>query len=124
MTQAYLPLGYFLRPATTASAISAAPDADFGQLVIERDRILRRNIVGMKVVGDDFRAQAEETFEMIDALLEGLKRFQVFQVADMMTQKSVPPAREAERVLEFRAAGENLLRKFDPGLDRFRGVAA
>src|SRR5436853_2939919 len=64
----------------------------------------------MQIVSDHIRVEIEEMLEMRDALLVRTQRFEVFQVADVMTDEGIVFPSQAERVLQLCAAGENLLR--------------
>ena len=61
---------------------------------------------------------------MLYALFERAQRLQVFQIADVVTQEGVRPARQAESVFQLRAAGEYLALEFERGLQRRGRVAA
>ena len=60
---------------------------------------------------------------MVAGALEGRERLQVFQVADVLREKGIAVAREAERVLEFAAHGEHG-RHCERQPDRLRREAA
>ena len=62
----------------------------------------------MQVVADHLRAHAEQTLVPIDAGLEVLQSLEVLEVADVLAEKGVGIAREAEGALEFGAAAERL----------------
>jgi hypothetical protein len=55
-------------------------------------RILRRNIAGMEIVSYYSRADVKDVFAMLDPLHEGIQRFIVLQVADMVAHEGVPRA--------------------------------
>src|SRR5262249_52611422 len=61
---------------------------------------------------------------MLDPMLERAERLQVFQIAYVMTDEGVIAARQAESVFEFRAAGQNLTRESEGGLQGAGRVAA
>src|SRR5512139_2024045 len=63
-------------------------------------RIARRQVVRMQIEGNDFRPDAEQALEVRDAGLERAQGLVVFHVADMMAEKGVMLAREAEGVFQ------------------------
>ena len=77
-------------------------------LLRQRPRELGRQVLGVQVVADHLRAHAEQTLVPIDAGLEGLQSLEVLEVADVLAEKGVGIAREAEGALEFGAAAERL----------------
>src|SRR5215510_2764807 len=78
----------------------------------------------MQVMGDDFGAQIEEPFEMLDPALERAESLHVFQIADVMADEGAISARQTKSVFEFRAAGQNLALEFEGRLQGVRRVAA
>ena len=62
----------------------------------------------MQVVGNHFRLNAEQPFQVCEGLLKEFQRFLVFQVSDVLAHDGMAVASEAKRILKFRAAGENL----------------
>src|SRR5205807_1941837 len=80
-------------------------------------------IFRVRVVGDRFGLKTKEAFEVLYALFERAQRLQVFQIADVVTQEGVRPARQAESVFQLRAAGEYLALEFERGLQRRGRVA-
>ena len=62
----------------------------------------------MKIVGDDFRMKIKEPPEMLYAFGKGAKRFQVFQIAYVMADKSVAIARQTKSIFQLSAACQNL----------------
>ena len=93
-------------------------DADFGLAVVaEREGVFGREIFRVQVVGDDFGLKMKEPLVLLDALFEGAQRFQVFQIADVVADEGVAPAREAEGAFKLRAARENLARELEGDAD-------
>src|SRR5574341_1111440 len=76
----------------------------------------------MKIMSDDLRLNLEEMRKMLDALLIRLARFCIFQVADLVTQKSTAVARQAKSILEFTAYGKCGL-DFDGKLNGIGSIA-
>jgi len=95
-----------------------------GDLLILRQRegVLGGQILGVQVVADHLRLEAEQLLVHRDAGFVVLQRLQVLQIADMLAEKGVGVAREAEGVLELGAAGERLREGPRQG-HRERGVA-
>ena len=61
----------------------------------------------MQVAGDRFRPHVEQAQQMRGAFLVEAEGLGVGEVADMLADKSLAPAREGQRRLEMAAAGEH-----------------
>ena len=59
------------------------------ETVVERERVLRREVFGVQVVRDDVGAQLKEPLEVLDALLVRAQRLEVLKVADVVTHEGV-----------------------------------
>ena len=78
--------------------------AQDGQAGIQR--IARGKVVGVQIADDCLGFDFQQSAEVCCHVLEELERLKVFQVAHMLAEESILAAREAERVLEFRACGQ------------------
>ena len=72
-----------------------------------RQRVTRREVVGVQVVRDHLGLDLEEALHSLDRLLEPIEARHRVEVADVRAQVGVLAHRQAERVLELRAAGEH-----------------
>ncbi len=61
----------------------------------------------MQIVRHRHRRDAEETLQMVQRLAKELHGLQVFEIADVLAEDGVPIFGQAERVLQFAAAGQN-----------------
>ena len=66
--------------------------------------ILPREICGMEVCGKHLRLHLEKLLVMCNCHLERREYAALHQIADMLAQKRLGAAREAERILQLRAA--------------------
>jgi len=66
--------------------------------------VARRQVVGVGVVGDDLRRDAEQAFHVGDAVLVGAQRVVVGQVADVLADEGVRVAGQAKGVLQLRTS--------------------
>src|SRR5580692_11631139 len=55
----------------------------------EFEGVLRRQVVGVQVVGHDLRAHREQPLQMLDPLGERLERLEVLEVTDVMRQEAM-----------------------------------
>ncbi len=78
-----------------------------------RERVGRREEVGMQVVRDDRGRDREQPLEVGDAVLERPQRLEVAEVADVRADPRTLAAREAERALELGSAREHVARGGD-----------
>ena len=78
--------------------------AQDGQAGIQR--IACGEVVGVQIADDRLRLDFQQPAEVFRHILEKRERFKVFQIAHMLAEESILAAREAERVLEFRACGQ------------------
>jgi hypothetical protein len=78
-----------------------------------------REVVRVQVVGHDLRRHGQQAPEVLDRLAERAERLQVLQVADVVAGPGAVAARQADRVLELRAAAKR--RSRDAGGQRHRG---
>ena len=75
------------------------------------ERVLRREVLGVQVVGDHLGRHREQRAEVLDPVGERAQRLVVLEVADVVTDPGTGAAREAERALELGAAGEQRPRR-------------
>ncbi len=114
---------------TVAGAIERDPDDFAGEMVLRHAacdvcmmmlhadlrlqrkplRELGAHVLGMQIVSDGAWRDSEKLFQIGERLLEEQQRLVILQVADVLAEDAVASLGEAERVLEFGAAGENLL---------------
>ena len=78
------------------------------------ERVTRRQVVGMHVMGDKERLDREQPLEMGDPGLERPQGLPVAQIADVVADPGSASASDRERVLELGAATEDRA----PGLAR------
>ena len=96
---------------------------------VELERVGRRGVVGVQVVGDERGLQREQPLEVLDALAVGEQRRVVLQVADVVAHPGAALAGQAERRLELPAAGQDRTRRGDgksrcsPGRSRASAAA-
>jgi hypothetical protein len=57
-----------------------ADEIDAGQI----ECVLRRQVVGVKVVGDDRRRDGKQPLQVFDPAREGLESLEVLEIADVM----------------------------------------
>ena len=100
-------------------------DADQGQALPLRplSGVVGGEIVRVQIAGQSLRGDIEQALEMGDLPGIVIQRLHVLEIADVLAQKRIGPAGEAEARLLLRAAGEDG-RQLPPGLDRERRVAA
>ena len=89
-----------------------------------RERVARREVVRVQVVGDHLGPDAEEALQPLDLLLERAAGLEVVEVADVRPEPGLVARGEAERVLEVGAAGEHRPRDRPAQRHRPRDVAA
>ena len=87
-------------------------------------RVCRRCVVRMQVVGDDGRLDVCQPLERLDGPLERLQHVEVPQVADVRAEHHCTVCSDADGVLQVRAAGENRHRKLERCRNCHRDVAA
>ena len=88
---------------------------DVGVMVLHADlfdarhveRQLGAEVHGVKIVGHRHGRDPEQFFHALQRFLEEHQRFVVLQVADVLAQEGVVFLRQAERVLQLGAAGED-----------------
>src|SRR5689334_17816220 len=68
--------------------------SDLRRDVRERERKLRREILRMQIVSNDFRIDVKQLLVMFDAFGERTQRLEILEIADVMTHKRAVPARE------------------------------
>ena len=91
----------------TLRAVIGQACGNMGMMVLHADeldafqfeRVFRREVLRMQVVGDNLRLYVEQPSKMIDTLTERAQGFKIFQVADVMRDESMLPLRDAKRVL-------------------------
>ena len=86
--------------------------------------VLRGQVLRVEVVHDDLGLDGEEAPEVLDALGEGAQRLVVLEVADVVADPGARAARQAERVLQLGAAGQERARRADRQRQRLRHMAA
>ena len=69
--------------------------------------IPRRHVVGMQVVRNDFRRDAQKTFQSCDRFLECLIRVEILEVADVRADVRSVGRPYTERVLQERTARQH-----------------
>ena len=97
---------------------------DRPRLDIEIERVLGRQVLGVQVVGDNFRRNAEQPAEVNRRLPESLIGGEVLQVTDVMAAHDEGLLGHRDRVLELGTDGENLARGPTGERQGLRGVAA
>ena len=75
------------------------------------ERELRRQVLGVQVVGDDLGLHREQPLEVRDARDEGAQRLVVLQVADVVAHPRPRALGHAERALQLRPAREHVPRR-------------
>src|ERR1017187_9909357 len=63
----------------------------------------------MQVISNRHGTNPEETLHVPECLLKRLQRLEVLHVADMLAQNGIVFLRQAQRILQFASASENLL---------------
>ena len=58
-----------------------------------------REIIGMKIVGDDRGVHLKDMLETRDSFLKEIVAFEIFEVADVLTEKGLVVADDADGVL-------------------------
>ncbi len=61
-------------------------------------RIAGRQVIRVQVAGNSLGLNAEQALEMADAFFEGAQGFIIFQIADMVAEKGIVLAGQAEGV--------------------------
>ncbi len=74
---------------------------------LEIDGVLRRQVVGVQVVGDHLGVDAEEPAVVLDALGEGPHGLVVLEIADVVADERAVVLGQTERVLQLGPAGEH-----------------
>ena len=82
---------------------------------VEFECVLGREILGMQVVGHEFRLDREQPLEVGDALLERPQGLVVLKVADVVANPRPRALGHAERVLELGATGKHGTRRAPTG---------
>jgi len=67
-------------------------------------------IIGVEIVGDDGGLDFENALEMGNGFVKEIVAFEVFQIADVLAEKSFPTADDADGVFEFAANRQDGLR--------------
>src|SRR5258705_8724265 len=78
----------------------------------------------MKVISHNGGFDIKQPLEVLDAFRVGTQGFQVFQIANMVTDEGIVIAGKAESILEFCAARQQLLVKLECCSDWLRCVTA
>ena len=91
---------------------------------VQLERVLGRQVLRMEVVRDDLGGDVEQPAEVRDALGEGAQGLEILQVADVLREKGVAPAHQAEGVLQLAAARQDGPRRRPRQEQRLRRVAA
>src|SRR6266702_7760281 len=76
----------------------------------------------MQIISNRFGIDIKEVLEVFDPLPERYQRFQVLQVANVMTEKGLLPFSQAEGVLEVRAARQHRYGKLQRERDWLRRI--
>src|SRR5450755_3180764 len=64
-------------------------------------------VVGVKVVGDNFRPDFENALQVLNRFVEETITLDILQIADVLAQEGVLSFGETDRVLEFAADGQH-----------------
>ena len=115
-----------------AFAVLGEAGGQVGMMVLDRDRlefrtlerVLRRQVLGVKVVGDDRGLYSEQAREVLDPVAEAFKRLEVLEVANVVRHPRARVLCDAEGVLELGPAGEHGARGLHGKRDRPRHIAA
>ena len=70
-------------------------------------RVARREVVRVKVVGNDLGAHAQETLHTLDRALVALVGREVVEIPDVGAEVGAVACSEAERVLQLRTARQS-----------------
>ena len=92
--------------------------------LVELQRVLGRQVVGMQIVRDHLRRHGEHPLEVTDPLQIRRQRRQVLQITDVMTDPRPIASGDAERRLLLGPAGEQRPRRRDRQRQRLGHVAA
>jgi len=96
-------------------------DAPHGRL---RERPLRREVIGVEVVDDDLRFDAQQLLQVADGVAEEGKGFGIVELADMLTEKDLAPPGQGDGVLQFATDREQGFGERAGEQDRLGDVAA
>ncbi len=76
--------------------------------IATRFGVAGRGVVGMEIVGDQLRGDAEDLLQVVDGSGEGILDLGVLQIADVLAQISAIALGEADGVLQLGAEGQHL----------------
>jgi len=65
--------------------------------------VTRSQVIRVQIASQRLGMDAEQLFKMGDAVFEGLQRFIVFHIADVVTEEAILLARQAESVFQLGA---------------------
>src|SRR5579884_772331 len=76
-----------------------------------RERLLlcpaRGEVVGMKIAGEELGIEFEDTAHVVHSLFEKRVALEIFEITDVLAEKGLAAACEADSVLQFTADREN-----------------
>ncbi len=72
-----------------------------------RQRPFGGKVIGMEIVGNHLGLNFQDALQVLDGFLEEVMALKIFQIADVLAEKSFAAARDADSVLQFCANGQN-----------------
>src|SRR5215212_8441316 len=90
---------------------------------LELTGVLGGQVLGMEVVGNQFRTNVEEPAVVLDSFPERLQRLVVLHVPDVVAHEGMAVSGQAERILELSTTGQRVPGDLCGQPERSRGVA-